>query len=172
MSCDQVCSAGSRLIVQESIAECMVGKIKDRLKHFRIGDSLDKVCPYSNVQAIIITTHSSLFSPLPHPPLPSLLSPPPPSSPPPSSPPLPSPMQCVDMGAIVHQSQRSTIERYVQQAKEEGAEVYQACATIPVGKGCFYPPTLITKVQPVSTCVQEEVGSIWNSARGLTVTCF
>ena len=23
--------------------------------------------------------------------------------------------------------------------------------------GNFYPPTLITKVQPVSTCVQEEV---------------
>ena len=45
MTCDvgQVCSAGSRLIVQESIAERLVEKIKERLKHFRVGDSLDKV---------------------------------------------------------------------------------------------------------------------------------
>ena len=39
----QVCSAGSRLIVQESIADCLVAKIKERLTHFRVGDSLDKV---------------------------------------------------------------------------------------------------------------------------------
>lgn len=62
------------------------------------------------------------------------------------------------MGAIVDHSQRTAIDKYVQQAKEEGAEVYQACASMPTGgKGCFYPPTLITKVQPVSICVQEEV---------------
>lgn len=102
----QVCSAGSRLIVQENIAESFVAKIKERLTHFRVGDSLDK---------------------------------------------------CVDMGAIVNGSQKESIDAYVQQAKLEGAEVYQACATIPTGKGCFYPPTLITKVQPVSICVQEEI---------------
>ncbi len=61
------------------------------------------------------------------------------------------------MGAIVDPSQRKSIDRYVEQARQEGAEIYQACATIPKDKGCFYPPTLITKVQPVSTCVQEEV---------------
>ena len=62
------------------------------------------------------------------------------------------------MGAIIDASQKASIDKYVQQAKEEGAEVFQACATIPKsGKGLFYPPTLITKVQPVSTCVQEEV---------------
>jgi aldehyde dehydrogenase (NAD+) len=38
-----VCSAGSRLIAQENIAEGLVAKIKERLKHFRLGDSLDKV---------------------------------------------------------------------------------------------------------------------------------
>lgn len=63
------------------------------------------------------------------------------------------------MGAIVDPSQRATIDKYVQQAKAEGADVYQACACIPAGKGCFYPPTLITKVQPVSICVQEEVSN-------------
>ncbi len=41
--------------------------------------------------------------------------------------------------------QRKTVERYVQLAREEGADVYQACACIP-NKGCFYPPTLITNV--------------------------
>ena len=67
-------------------------------------------------------------------------------------------LQCVDMGALVSASQKVTIDRYVQQAKKEGAKVYQACATIPeTGKGFFYPPTLITNVQPVSTCVREEV---------------
>lgn len=63
------------------------------------------------------------------------------------------------MGAIVDPTQRKSIDTYVQQAKQDGAEVYQACACMP-SHGCFYPPTLITKVEPVSVCVQEEVGEI------------
>ena len=39
------------------------------------------------------------------------------------------------------------------------SQVYQACACIPK-TGNFYPPTLITKVQPVSICVQEEVRTL------------
>ena len=65
--------------------------------------------------------------------------------------------QSIDMGAIVDPTQRKSIDEYVQQAKQDGAEVYQACACMP-SQGCFYPPTLITKVEPVSICVQEEVG--------------
>jgi len=38
----QVCCAGSRLLVEESIAEDVTQKIKRRLKSFRIGDPLDK----------------------------------------------------------------------------------------------------------------------------------
>jgi aldehyde dehydrogenase (NAD+) len=38
----QVCSAGSRLLVQENIAETMVHKLKERMGHLRVGDSLDK----------------------------------------------------------------------------------------------------------------------------------
>ncbi len=38
----QVCCAGSRLIVEESVLESLVHKIKDRLSHLRIGDPLDK----------------------------------------------------------------------------------------------------------------------------------
>ncbi len=38
----QVCCAGSRLLVQESIAEKLLTKIKARLEKFKLGDPLDK----------------------------------------------------------------------------------------------------------------------------------
>lgn len=68
----QVCSAGSKLLVQEPIYEKMVNKLKERLTHFRVGNSLDKT---------------------------------------------------MDMGAIVDESQRKSIEEYVEEARKEGAEV-------------------------------------------------
>jgi aldehyde dehydrogenase (NAD+) len=39
----QVCCAGSRLLMQESIAETLLGKIRDRMSSLRIGAPLDKV---------------------------------------------------------------------------------------------------------------------------------
>ncbi len=38
----EVCCAGSRLLVQESIAETLIAKLKDRLATIRVGDPLDK----------------------------------------------------------------------------------------------------------------------------------
>ncbi len=38
----QVCCAGSRLLMQESIAETLMGKIRDRMSTLRIGPPLDK----------------------------------------------------------------------------------------------------------------------------------
>jgi len=38
----EVCCAGSRLLVQESIAELLIEKLKDRLGTLRVGDPLDK----------------------------------------------------------------------------------------------------------------------------------
>jgi aldehyde dehydrogenase (NAD+) len=38
----QVCCAGSRLLVQESVAEKLYDKIRKRMENFRVGDSLDK----------------------------------------------------------------------------------------------------------------------------------
>ncbi|MEW6285952.1 MAG: aldehyde dehydrogenase family protein [Chloroflexota bacterium] len=38
----QVCCAGSRLIVQENIAERFIQKLKRRMEHLRVGDPLDK----------------------------------------------------------------------------------------------------------------------------------
>src|SRR6266536_2261142 len=38
----QVCCAGSRLLVQENIAERLIAKLRARMEHLRIGDPLDK----------------------------------------------------------------------------------------------------------------------------------
>jgi aldehyde dehydrogenase (NAD+) len=38
----QVCCAGSRILVQEGVAERLIGKLKDRMETLRIGDPLDK----------------------------------------------------------------------------------------------------------------------------------
>ena len=38
----QVCCAGSRLLMQESIAEALIGKIRDRMSTLRVGSPLDK----------------------------------------------------------------------------------------------------------------------------------
>lgn len=68
----QVCCAGSKLLVQESIYEKVIKKLVERLSHFRVGCGQDKA---------------------------------------------------VDMGAIVDESQRKTIDQYVEEARAEGAEV-------------------------------------------------
>lgn len=38
----EVCCAGSRLLVQESIAEDLIGRLKDRMSTLRVGDPMDK----------------------------------------------------------------------------------------------------------------------------------
>lgn len=37
-----MCSAGSKLLVQETIHDKFIDKLKQRLTHFRVGSSLDK----------------------------------------------------------------------------------------------------------------------------------
>lgn len=101
----QVCSAGSRLLVQETVFDQFIEKIKTRLTHFRIGPSLDKT---------------------------------------------------IDMGAVVSEAQLATITEYVEDARNDGADIFQAPCDIPK-KGLYYPPTLITNVQTTSRVVQEEI---------------
>jgi aldehyde dehydrogenase (NAD+) len=50
-----VCCAGSRLLVQESIAEQLIGKLKRRLQTLRVGDPLDK-----NTDVGAINSHAQL----------------------------------------------------------------------------------------------------------------
>lgn len=101
----QVCCAGSRLIVQENIAEKFIRKLKARMEHMRVGDPLDK---------------------------------------------------CIDMGAIVDQSQWDTVDYWVKTGVSEGAECYQPNIQLP-DKGLFYKPTLLTGLDPAASTVQEEI---------------
>ncbi len=101
----QVCCAGSRLLVQESIADRFIDKVRRRMNMLRVGDSLDKA---------------------------------------------------VDMGPVVAPVQYETIERLVKKGLAEGAVLYQADTAIP-SHGCYYPPSLLTNVQPASTVAQEEI---------------
>ncbi|KAH3744161.1 aldehyde dehydrogenase [Pelomyxa schiedti] len=101
----QVCCAGSRLLVQESVYTKFIEMLKFRLGKHRVTVSLDK---------------------------------------------------CTDMGAIVDAEQLRTVQSYIDIAREEGCTVWQPEIVVPTS-GYFLPPTIITNVQPVSRCVQEEI---------------
>jgi aldehyde dehydrogenase (NAD+) len=101
----QVCCAGSRLLVQESISEKLIVKLKARMDKLIVGNSLDKG---------------------------------------------------IDIGAIVDQSQLKTIKDMVEVGLTEGATVYQNKDNLPKD-GCYYPPTLLTNVEPASTVAQQEI---------------
>jgi len=63
------------------------------------------------------------------------------------------------MGAVVDQSQLNTIKKMVQIGLDEGADLYQTktCTSSTPANGCFYPPTLLTEVEPASTVAQQEI---------------
>ncbi|HVZ12836.1 MAG TPA: aldehyde dehydrogenase family protein, partial [Bauldia sp.] len=58
--------------------------------------------------------------------------------------------KAIDLGAIVAPVQLERIRKLVKQGVDEGATVYQTHADLPA-KGCFFPPTLLTNVEPAST---------------------
>jgi aldehyde dehydrogenase (NAD+) len=101
----QVCCAGSRLLVQESVNDRLITKLRARMETLRVGDPLDKA---------------------------------------------------IDIGAIVAPPQLAKIERLVRAGAEEGAELWQPSWACPA-EGYFYPPTLLTGVEPASTVAQEEI---------------
>jgi len=101
----QVCCAGSRLLVQENVADAFLKKLKVRMNHMRVGDPLDK---------------------------------------------------CIDMGAIVDQSQWETVDGWVKTGVAEGGELFQPDIELPE-KGLFYYPTLLTDLNPAAEVVQEEI---------------
>jgi aldehyde dehydrogenase (NAD+) len=101
----QVCCAGSRLLVQENVAERFISKLKVRMENLRVGDPLDK---------------------------------------------------CIDIGAIVDQTQWETIDKWVSTGIKEGGVLFQPEIEMPQN-GCFYPPTLITGLDPAAVAVQEEI---------------
>lgn len=101
----QVCCAGSRLLMQESIAEPLILKIRQRMSTLRAGPPLDKA---------------------------------------------------IDIGAIVAPVQLERIRRLVDQGVAEGATCWQPETILP-SRGLYYPPTLLTNVQPTSIVAQQEI---------------
>lgn len=64
--------------------------------------------------------------------------------------------KCIDIGAIVDRSQWETIDHWVKRGVEEGGCLYQPQIDLPKN-GLFYPPTLITGLDPAAETVQEEI---------------
>jgi aldehyde dehydrogenase (NAD+) len=62
----------------------------------------------------------------------------------------------MDMGAIIDPVQCARIDKLVQQGVAEGAELWQPDVPMPK-TGCFYPPTLLSKVSPANIAVREEI---------------
>ncbi|TNE63772.1 MAG: aldehyde dehydrogenase family protein [Rhodobacteraceae bacterium] len=98
----QVCCAGSRLLVQEGIAEDFHARLVARIANLRIGNPLDK---------------------------------------------------SIDVGAIVDPVQLARIESLVAKGGAEGT-VHQP---VKAPEGCFYPPTLVSGLEPSSLLMQEEI---------------
>ena len=101
----QVCCAGSRLLIQENIAETLLAKLRARMEKLRVGDPLDKA---------------------------------------------------IDIGAIIAPRQLEQVEDLVKQGMDEGATLWQPSWACPT-EGYFYPPTLLTGVEPASTVAQVEI---------------
>ena len=101
----QVCCAGSRLLVAESVAEPLYAKLRARMANLRVGDPLDK---------------------------------------------------STDVGAIVAPVQLGRIRRLMREGEQEGLEFFRADNSVPE-RGCFYPPTLVTGVDPASVLAREEI---------------
>ncbi len=66
--------------------------------------------------------------------------------------------KAIDIGAVVDPVQIENIEARVREGVASGAQIWQpSWAQAAPLKGCFYPPTLFTGVEPASRLAQEEV---------------
>lgn len=102
----EVCCGGSRLLVQESIADAFINKLIQRMNKLRLGDPLDK---------------------------------------------------SIDVGCIVDRTQLKRITGLVERAVENGAKLHQAPMDNCSKNACFYPPTLLTDIEPSDEIAQIEV---------------
>ena len=102
----QVCCAGSRLLVQESVSEALLEKVRRRMSTLRVGAPLDKA---------------------------------------------------IDVGAIVARVQLERIDRLVKQGIAEGATCWQPENFKLPSRGLYFPPTLLSNVQPASVVAQQEI---------------
>ena len=65
--------------------------------------------------------------------------------------------KAIDMGSLIDAAQKKRVTELVNKGVEEGARLIQpgmdSCPT----KGCFYPPTILSNVQPASTVAEVEI---------------
>lgn len=101
----QVCCAGSRILVQEGVAEDFHTRLRARMAKLRVGDPMDK---------------------------------------------------CIDMGSLVSPVQFERVKSMVDAGVKAGATLFQPDVEMPEG-GSFYPPTLLTDVQPTSEVACDEI---------------
>ena len=62
----------------------------------------------------------------------------------------------MDIGAVVDERQRQTIDNWVRRGISEGATCYQPDIDLPAN-GCYYPPTLLTGLEASAAAAQSEI---------------
>ena len=62
----------------------------------------------------------------------------------------------IDIGAVVDPVQCENIDAWVKRGAAEGADIFQPSIDLPE-RGCYYPPTLLTKVAASARVAQEEI---------------
>ena len=60
------------------------------------------------------------------------------------------------VGSLISAEHRDRVHGYVEKGREEGAEIV-AGGELPDGRGAFYPPTVLAKVDNAMTVAQEEI---------------
>jgi aldehyde dehydrogenase (NAD+) len=67
--------------------------------------------------------------------------------------------KAIDIGALADPVQLANVEKRVAAGVAEGAQLWQPtwAESVKQQKGCFYPPTLLTGVEPSAVCAQEEI---------------
>jgi aldehyde dehydrogenase (NAD+) len=101
-----VCCAGSRLLLEESIATDFVARLQRRILTLRVGDPLDKN---------------------------------------------------TDVGAINSEAQHGRIQSFLDEAREDGLQVWQGSACDVPTVGYFHKPTLVLGAQQSHRIVRDEV---------------
>lgn len=64
--------------------------------------------------------------------------------------------KCIDMGSLIAPSQLERVRGMVEIGVKEGATLFQPDVDMPEG-GSYYPPTLLTDVQPTATVATDEI---------------
>src|SRR5207248_6904937 len=63
----------------------------------------------------------------------------------------------IDVGAIIARVQLERIQRLVEQGVAEGATCWQPPSLAMPSRGYYFPPTLLSNVQPTSMVAQQEI---------------